>query len=100
MIDFSLIVGFDWDEGNSRKSSEKHAVSQAEAEQVFFSERRLTLADVKHSQAEERFHVLGRTQDGRLLYVMFTLRQDRTKIRVISARDMNRKERARYEQEA
>jgi len=99
MLELSRLVGFDWDDGNSRKSAEKHSVSQAEAEQIFADNRVLIADDVKHSQDEARSHALGRTIDGRLLHVTFTLRDNRTKIRVISARDMNRKERGLYEQE-
>jgi uncharacterized protein len=99
MIDFSRIVGFDWDDGNARKSLDKHGVTQAEAEQVFTGEPLLT-RDVGHSEAEARFNALGETADGRLLHVTFTLRADDTKIRVISARDMNRKERVIHGQEA
>lgn len=98
MIDLSAIEGFDWDDGNSRKSLEKHRVTQAEAEQVFSSEA-LLAEDVKHSQDEARYQALGATADGRLLHVTFTLRDENRKIRVISARDMHRKERAYYEQE-
>jgi len=98
MIDWDRIEGFDWDEGNRRKSVEKHEVSQAEAEQVFFSGP-LIAADQKHSAKEARFHALGRTDNGRLLHVTFTLRQGATLIRVISARDMHRTERNRYAQE-
>lgn len=97
MIDLSAITGFDWDEGNSRKNS-KHGVSTAEAEQVFFNAPLLLLADVKHSQQEPRFHALGRTHQDRLLHITFTLRQQNTHIRVISARDMHKKERSIYEQ--
>jgi uncharacterized protein len=100
MPDLSEIVGFDWDDGNRIKSAEKHLVSQAEAEQVFTDERLLVADDVKHNQDEERHQAVGRTINGRLLHVTFTLRDNQTKIRVISARDMNRKERRRYEQEA
>ena len=57
----------------------------------------LTLSDEKHSQNETRHHALGRTNDNRLLHVTFTLRKDLTEIRVISARDMHQKERAKYE---
>jgi hypothetical protein len=99
MLELQQIDGFEWDDGNHRKSVEKHDVSQAEAEQIFFNEPLLVVEDVKHSAAEPRFHALGRTGDGRMLHVTFTLRQQATKIRVISARDMHRKERARYEQE-
>ena len=92
MIDWALVIGFDWDEGNARKSAERHSVSQGEAEQVFFNEPLLLLPDRKHSDKEQRFHALGKTQDGRLLHVTFTLRDGGRLIRVISARDMHRKE--------
>jgi len=92
MFDFDRVVGFEWDEGNARKSEQKHAVSQAEAEQVFFNEPLLIADDILHSQEEPRFHALGKTDDGRLLHLTFTLRQAGTKIRVISARTMSRKE--------
>lgn len=99
MIDWTLITGFEWDGGNSRKSAAKHGVSQLEAEQAFFNEPLLVVEDVRHSLREPRFHALGRTDVGRQLHITFTLRQEATLIRVISARDMHRKERTRYEQE-
>ena len=92
----SLPKGFDWDEGNSRKN-EKHGVSMAEAEQVFFNEPVLMLEDAKHSDSEARFHALGRSDENRPLHIAFTLRQDGEKIRVISTSDMHRKERSIYE---
>lgn len=98
MINWAKVTGFDWDEGNSRKSVEKHAVTQSEAEAIFFNEPLLLLEDVKHSQVEARFHALGQTDDARPLHVTFTLRHEGALIRVISARDMHRKERAIYEQ--
>lgn len=98
MIDFNSIVGFDWGAGNRRKSLEKHSVNQFEAEQVFFNEPLLVLVDVKHSKNEQRFHALGKTNDKRLLHITFTLRHNDTLIRVISARDMHKKERQVYEQ--
>ena len=100
MPDLSQIEGFEWDEGNNRKSIDKHAVSQAEAEQVFFNEPLLIVEDVRHSSYEIRLHALGQTDAGRLLHISFTLRGDAKLIRVISARTMHRKERLRYEQEA
>jgi uncharacterized DUF497 family protein len=99
MIDLASIKGFDWDGGNARKSLDKHGVSQAEAEQIFAGEP-LLAEDIKHSGAEPRFQALGETIAARLLHVTFTLRDNGTKLRVISARDMNRKERAIYEQNA
>ena len=97
MIDLSKIVGFNWDDGNARKN-EKHGVSTAEAEQVFFNVPLLLLDDASHSQKEPRLHALGKTDEGRMLHITFTLRQVGQLIRVISARDMHRKERAIYEQ--
>lgn len=98
MFDVRCIAGFDWDDRNSRKSAEKHGVSQAEAEQVFFQEPLVVAEDVMHGQFGPRYHALGATEGGRMLHVSFTLRAEGTKIRVISARDMHRKERIRYEQ--
>ena len=96
MIDLSKITGFNWDDGNARKN-DKHGVSMAEAEQVFFNAPML-LEDAAHSQQEIRIHALGKTDEGRALHISFTLREANQLIRVISARDMHRKERAIYEQ--
>ena len=98
MIDWTQLVGFDWDNGNARKSEEKHDVSQAEAEQIFFNQPLLVLEDSKHSQEESRYHALGNTDDKRFLHITFTLRESGTLIRVISARNMHKKERQNYEQ--
>jgi uncharacterized DUF497 family protein len=94
-MNFSRITGFDWDAGNARKS-EKHGVSQAETEQVFFRQPLLVTPDPEHSAAEDRFHALGRTNEERWLHVTFTIRGDGTLIRPISARTMHRKERPIY----
>jgi uncharacterized DUF497 family protein len=99
MVDFERIAGFDWDAANSAKSIDKHEVSSIEAEQVFTNEPLVVVADPKHSATEPRWHELGKTHAGRFLHVTFTLRFDGTRIRVISARDMHRKEGRRYEQE-
>ena len=96
MIDLERVVGFDWNSGNARKN-EKHGVSQSEAEQVFFDPRLLMVPDSGHSTGELRFHALGQTIDGRHLHITFTLRVSETLIRVISARDMHRKERTFYD---
>ena len=97
MIDLTLITGFDWDKGNARKN-DKHGVSMAEAEQVFFNQPLLLLPAPGHSQNESRFYALGKSDDGRTLHITFTLRGGGKLIRVISARDMHRKERTIYEQ--
>ena len=97
MIDIAGITGFDWDDGNARKN-DKHGVSTAEAEQVFFNAPLLLLEDDAHSVQERRLHALGKTDDARLLHIGFTLRRAGALIRVISARDMHRKEKSVYEQ--
>ena len=94
--DLSFVTGFEWDEGNRTKNWEKHGVSQAECEQIFFNALLLLFPDIRHSQREPRYYVLGHTNAGRYLFVVFTIRG--TLIRVISARDMSRKERKVYEQ--
>ena len=96
MIDVTKITGFDWDEGNSRKN-QKHGVSMAEFEQGFFNLPLLTLEDARHGHQEPRFHALGKTDDERQLHITFTTRHRGEKIRIISARDMHRKERTVYE---
>ncbi len=99
MIGFTRITGFQWDRGNARKSAAKHGVSQTEAEQAFCNESLLVVEDVKHGGSEMRFHALGLTDSGRRLHVTFTLRVEGTRIRVISARDMHRRERAIHDRE-
>jgi uncharacterized protein len=94
MLDLARVVGFDWGDGNARKSLDKHGVTQREAEEMFVNTPLVIAEDVKHGQAEGRYQALGQ------LHVTFTLRDEGTRIRVISARHMNRKERALYEQEA
>ena len=91
------ITGFDWDEANLLKNWEKHGVTHLEAEQVFFNQPILLFDDGKHSEREPRWYVLGRTDANRSLFVVFTARE--SKIRVISSRDMSRKERNIYEKE-
>jgi uncharacterized protein len=91
------ITGFEWDSGNEQKNA-KHGVTPAEAELVFLNEPLVVLDDPKHSDVEQRFHALGQTSEGRMLHISFTVRT--SKIRIISARDMHRKEQIIYEQEA
>ncbi len=88
-------AGFDWDEGNLLKNWEKHRVSAVECEQVFFNRPAVVTEDAEHSRQEERMFALGQTDAGRLLFVVFTIRRDL--IRVISARDMSKRERKEYE---
>ena len=92
---FSNITGFDWDVGNRDKNRIKHNVSTGEAEQIFFNDPLIVLDDEKHSDNERRYAAFGITDKGRTLVIIFTICS--RKIRIISARDMNRKEKAFYE---
>lgn len=88
-------TGFDWDEGNAGKNQEQHGVSAVESEQIFFQRPLLVAPDSTHSQAEVRYAGLGQTASNRRLTVVFTIREKL--IRVISARDMSRRERRVYD---
>ena len=87
--------GFEWDSANSVKNWTKHSVTPGECEQTFFNEPIVVSPDEKHSQKEARYFVLGKTDQDRRLFVVFTKRNGL--IRVVSARDMNKKERVIYE---
>jgi hypothetical protein len=101
MIEFPQTLaeyaGFEWDAGNTTKNWKLHKVTQGEIEQAFFNRPILIAADEKHSQREARHAALGQTSSGRLLALVFTVRG--TLIRIISARDMSRRERRIYERE-
>lgn len=88
---------FDWDKGNIGKNK-KHNVEDKETEEVFLDEEKVTFKDKLHSQLEERFIILGKTKKDRLLYVVFTKRGK--KVRIISARGINKKEASLYAKEA
>lgn len=90
-------LGFHWDKGNIDKNWLKHNVGPAECEQVFFNRPLVVQDDIAHSGSEERFYALGQTDSKRTLFIAFTIRKNL--IRVISARDMSRKEREVYRNE-
>lgn len=86
--------GFDWSDGNAQKNWALHDVSPSESEQAFFNRPLLVADDERHSAHEKRWYVLGQTDEGRELFIAFTKR--RNLVRVISSRDMSRKERKAY----
>lgn len=92
---FENLEGFEWDRANVLKNWIKHKVSTKECEEVFFNEPLVVVNDEKHSQIENRYLALGATNENRLLSLIFTLRSN--KIRIISARDQNKKERSKLE---
>jgi uncharacterized protein len=87
--------GFEWDKGNSNKNLGKHKVSDSECEQVFFNQPFISGSDTGHSRDEPRYYALGKTDSGRMLFVVYTIRNQL--IRVISAKDMNGNEKREYE---
>ena len=94
MLRLSQYKGFEWDKGNIDKSYRKHGITPNEAEEAFLDEKSIILRDIRHSQAEGRYLLIGKTIVKKLLLVVFTFRDK--KIRIISARRANRKERNRY----
>ena len=88
---------FDWDKGNIDKNWKRHKVQFKEAEEVFLNKPLKIFLDEKHSKVEKRFLALGITNDKRRLTIVFTFRKE--KLRVISARDQNKKERNKYEKD-
>lgn len=94
MLSLDKYKGFEWDKGNVDKSYQKHGISPNEAEEAFLDERAFVLRDTKHSQKEKRYLLIGKNASNKLLLVVFTLRNK--KIRIVSARKANKKEKNRY----
>jgi uncharacterized DUF497 family protein len=94
---FENVEGFQWDKGNIDKNWLKHHILHIECEQIFFNDPLIITDDLNHSQTEKRWFALGRTETDRKLFVVFTMRKNL--IRVISARDMNKKERRKFNEE-
>ena len=91
------VYEFEWDKGNSNKNV-KHKVEDKETEEVFFDDRKVIYKDILHSNKEKRYILLGKTKVKRLLFIVFTQRKN--KIRIISARNINKKEVYLYEKKA
>ncbi|MBI4668828.1 MAG: BrnT family toxin [Elusimicrobia bacterium] len=86
------LAEFEWDEWNEEKNRIKHHVQPQECEEVFFNHP--LFGEIPQSEerfGEQRYYVLGETNEGRKLTVIFTIR--RLAVRVISARNMSRRER-------
>jgi uncharacterized protein len=98
MASYADFIGFDWDDANRHKNWRKHRVAWWECEEVFFNHPIFILPDEKHSINEPRFFALGVTHGGRPLFLVFARRNSR--IRIVTARDMNRKERKIYHEKA
>jgi uncharacterized DUF497 family protein len=95
MVIIKKPIKFEWNKGNDKKNYLKHGVANSECEEVFFDNNKIILKDKLHSIDEDRYIIFGKTKQKRILFIVFTLRKE--KIRVISARDINKKEIKLYE---
>ena len=95
MIIIREVFEFEWDQGNKEKNLNKHKVTDEECEEVFFDPMKKISRDTLHTNQEKRYLVLGKTKKDRLLFIVFTIRKN--KMRIISARDLNKKEKYLYE---
>jgi len=95
MIDQSKIKCFEWDKGNIDKSYQKHSITPNQSEEIFLDKELKIVRDVRHSQKEARYIALGKTFEKKTLFIVFVIRKN--KIRIISARKANKKERRKYE---
>ena len=94
-LDIESLIGFDWDDGNIYKNENKHGLNYKTIEEVFFNEPILIVEDFKHSENECRCVAFGYDNQNRKIMVVFTTRENL--IRVISAREMTKKEKSFYE---
>lgn len=92
-----LLVRFEWDPRKAAHNSAKHGVSFEEAKTVFDDDLFLVFSDPDHSLEEQRFLIVGRSRQARLLVVVYTERAE--VVRLISAREATRRERRTYEQD-
>ena len=89
------VIGFEWDSGNKGKNFLKHKIKDEECEEVFFDHNKKISKDTIHSGKEERHILIGKTKKQKKIFLVFTIRKN--KIRIISARDLNKKEYKLYE---
>mgnify|MGYP001594043008 CR=1 FL=1 len=95
MMDLNKYTKFEWDKGNVDKSFKKHKISPNEAEEIFLDEDLKIIKDIRHSQKEQRLIALGKTFSEKKLFIVYTVRGE--KVRIISVRPMDKKERSHYE---
>lgn len=96
MLNGGKIKGFEWDKGNLDKSYQKHGITPNQAEEIFLDKNLKVIRDIKHSQGEKRLIALGKSFAQKILFVVFIIRKN--KVRIISARKANQKERKKYVQ--
>ena len=79
---------------NKDKNWISHQVTPVECEEIFFNQPFVATDSSQERESEDRYYALGKTSMERLLFIVFTIRKKH--IRIISARDMSRKERKVY----
>lgn len=87
---------FDWDNEKSRINQKKHGVSFEEAKSVFYDDNAIQFWDENHSDAEDRFLLLGRSSKMRILLIVHCFGEQESVIRIISARKATKKESQEY----
>ncbi len=90
------MLRFEWDEKKDQANQRKHGVSFVEAQSVFYDENAIEYFDPDHSEDEDRFLLLGRSQLLRVLVVCHCFREREGVIRITSARKANPRERTAY----
>ena len=87
---------FEWDELKNRANAKKHGVSFDEARTVFYDEHAIQFFDPDHSEAEDRFLLLGISFKPRILIVCHCFRESETVVRIVSARKADKREETDY----
>ncbi|MGX9461626.1 BrnT family toxin [Shewanella sp. A14] len=90
------MIKFDWNAAKAVTNIKKHGVSFEEAKSVFFDDFAVQFFDQENSEAEDRFLMLGMSNETRLLIVCHCERDDGNTIRVISARKATKNESKHY----
>ncbi len=90
------MIKFEWDENKNKSNIKKHGVSFEEAISVFYDDKAIEFFDNTHSVEEDRFIMLGFSKKARLLVVCHCLKENETKIRIISARPATKTESKYY----
>ena len=94
-LDVDVLVGFDWNDANVYKNEEKHGLNYKKIEEIFFNEPLIVVEDFLHSEDECRCVAFGRDDNNSKIMAVFAVRASH--IRVISAREMTKKEKKFYE---
>lgn len=90
------MIKFDWNAAKAAANIKKHGVSFEEAKSVFFDDFAVQFFDRENSKTEDRFLMLGMSNQTKLLIVCHCERDDGNTLRVISARKATKNESKHY----